>query len=54
LRHKSENGKVYEIGEVKEYKGNKTYDITIIMDFGDIEKDENVKIIGFYFGDYDY
>lgn len=51
MKHKSKNGKVYEIGEVKEYKGNKTYDIILIMDW---ESGENVKIVNFYFGNYDY
>ena len=50
MEHKSSNGKSYEIGEIKEYRGNKTYDIVTIMDF----EVEGMEIIGFYFGEYDY
>lgn len=52
MKHESKNGKVYLIGEVKEYKADKTFDILVIMDFENTKG--NVEIVGFYFGEYDY
>ena len=52
MEHKSKNGKVYAIGEVKEYKADKTFDMLVIMDFDNTK--DNVEIVGFYFGEYDY
>lgn len=50
MKHISENGKTYEIGEIKEIDGDKTYDIIAILDFNV----ETVEIVGFYFGKYNY
>lgn len=52
MEHKSKNGKVYLIGEVKEYRADKTFDILVILDCENIK--DNVEIVGFYFGEYDY
>ena len=52
MEHASRNGKTYEIGEIKEYGGEKTYEMVAIMDFPTDE--QPVRFIDFYFGQYDY
>lgn len=51
MEHVSKNGKTYEIGELMEVGGETTYEINVIMDW---QESEPIKIVGFYFGDYDY
>jgi hypothetical protein len=55
------SGKKFEVGQVVDQNDGCTYDINVIMMFPDFD-DENfdedtsdleVKMIGFYFGDYD-
>ncbi len=45
------DGKTYEIGLIVENDILKSYDIIAIMDFSDLD---DIKIVGFYYGDYDY
>ena len=49
MKHVSRNGKEYEIGEIKEYRGTATYDMVVIMDWNN-----RVEIINYYFGDYNF
>ncbi|MEY8352562.1 hypothetical protein AALB39_04305 [Lachnospiraceae bacterium 54-53] len=52
MLHVSEiNGKTYEIGLIVDNASLKSYDIITIMDFSDLD---DIKIVGFYYGDYDY
>lgn len=52
MLHVSEiNGKTYEIGLIVDNGSLKSYDIITIMDFSDLD---DIRIVGFYYGDYDY
>ena len=52
MLHVSEaTNKTYEIGLIVDNDSLKSYDIITIMDFSDLD---NIKMIGFYYGDYDY
>lgn len=52
MEHTSKNGKVFEIGQIYEYRGTKHYDIVIVMDWNN--EDAPPIMVGFYFGEYDY
>lgn len=56
MKHTHEKtGMVFEVGELMEPGGGKTYDIMVITYWADAESDavSPVTIVDYYFGDYD-
>lgn len=49
------SGKSFEVGQVIDQNDGRSYDINVILQFPDDDDDEDleVKLVGFYFGDYD-